>query len=75
MRPEAALITRPGFDPVVSALPPGGGAFVAGLLSGQPLATALAMAEAETPDFDLTETLGLLISGQAIIAIEEKVLL
>lgn len=68
IRPEDALITRPEFDPVVSALPQGGGAFVAALMAGQSFGTAF---ESAGPDFDLTTTLGLLLGGGAITKIHE----
>ncbi len=69
---EDALITRPGFDPEVQALPGGGGAFVLALSDGKALADAVAAAEDEDEnrDFDLTRSLGALISGRAIVAIE-----
>ena len=70
MRGEDALLTRPGFDPAVSLLPAGGGAFIAALRQGETLAAALGQAEAEFQDFDLGAVLGLLLSGGAIIAID-----
>lgn len=70
MRAEDALITRPGFDPEVTLLPPGAGAFVAALVAGRPLADAVEAGEAEYQEFDLTGALGLLIQGQAIVGTE-----
>lgn len=63
MRAEDVLIARPGFDPVVTVLPPGGGALVAALARGLPLGTALAAAP---PGHDLATTLGALLAGGAI---------
>jgi len=67
MRAEDALITRPGFDPEVTLLPPGAAAFVGALLADEPLGSAVEAAEADDHNFDLTGALGLLIQGQAII--------
>lgn len=63
MAPEAALVTRPAFDPRVHALPPGGAAFLAALGAGQPLGAA---AEAAPEDFDLGALLSLLLAENAI---------
>ena len=62
---ETALVTRPGFDPEVDALPAADGALVAALLAGQPLGAALETAEGA----DLAGTLGLLLSRNAITEI------
>ena len=69
MRPEDVLISRPDYDPTVSLLPPGGGAFVAALQSGETLAAAVEQATTDYDDFDLTTTLGLLLGGGCIIDI------
>lgn len=66
--PEDALILRPGFDPTVHCLPPGGGAFVAALCAGATVGDA---ADAAGPDHDLTATLALLLDGGAIVGFEE----
>lgn len=66
MQPEDALVTRPGFDPVVQRLPPGGGAFVAALMAGATVAQAMQDAG---PDHDLAATLALLVGGGAIIEV------
>lgn len=65
IRAEDVLIMRPAFDPELHLLPEGAGPFVLALLQGRTLAEALA----EGPEFDLTATLGLLMSGGAITAI------
>ncbi|MEM7731699.1 MAG: DNA-binding domain-containing protein [Pseudomonadota bacterium] len=68
---QDVAILRPGFDPVPYVLPPGGGAFISGLLRGEPMGTALAQATAEAEGFDLTQTLTLLIGNAAIFDIGE----
>lgn len=65
---EDIVILRPAFDPVPHLLPLGGGAFIAALLAGKPLAAALA---GVGKNFELTAVLGLLIQGQAIVGMEE----
>ncbi len=69
---EDALVTRPGFDPVVTALPPGGGAFVAALMAGDPLGRAADAGEADSPAFELAAALGPLLAGQAIAGLDES---
>lgn len=59
---EDVLILRPGFDPDLHLLPSGGAYFIAALLQGETVATALERA----PDLDLTATLTLLLAGGAI---------
>lgn len=71
MQAEDVLITRSEFDPKVIALPAGGGAFVEALLIGTPLGEALKAATISSGDFDFTTVLGLLLTGGAIIKIEE----
>lgn len=72
MRAEHALLTRPGFDPAVALLPPGGGAFIAALLRRETFADALGAAEEELDNFDLGAVLRLLLEGGAIIAVDDK---
>ena len=62
-QPQDVLILRPDFDPVPQLLPPGGGAFMAQLLSGAPLIDALS---ATPPDFNLAAVLTMLVNGRAI---------
>jgi len=71
MQAEDVLITRPEFDPLVTALPPGAGAFIAALMDDAPLGDAIKSATIESGDFDLTATLGLLLSAAAITKISE----
>jgi len=68
---ENVLITRPEYDPLQTALLPGGGTFVATLMQGAPFAKALDASTAQVPDFDLSATLGTLFAGGAIIALSE----
>lgn len=68
---ENVLITRPEYDPIQTALLPGGGTFVAALMQGAPFAKALDASTEQVPDFDLSATLGTLFAGGAIIALSE----
>ena len=68
---ENVLITRAEFDPVMTTLPPGGGTFVAKLMGGARFGEALDAATAQVPEFDLTQTLGVLLSGAAITRLNE----
>jgi hypothetical protein len=64
---EDALVVRPEFDVLVSALPPGGSVFLHALASGAPLGAAAADAARAAATFDLTTNLiGLIRSGLAI---------
>lgn len=65
---EDALILRPEFDPRPQRLPPGGAAFVTGLLAGQRLGDAVDQAG---PGLDLPSVLGVLIAGKAITGVME----
>ncbi|MEE4120452.1 MAG: DNA-binding domain-containing protein [Paracoccaceae bacterium] len=70
--PETALVTRPGFDPVVTALAPAEGAFVAALAAGVPLGEAAARAAGHDPAFTPTAALSALLSGGAITSLEPE---
>lgn len=65
---EDALVLRPEFDPRPRSLPPGGGAFVAGIIAGETLGAAVDLAG---PALDLPVVLGLMIAGQAITGVTE----
>jgi Putative DNA-binding domain len=65
-RAEDALVLRPDFDPHPHPLPPGGAAFIEGLLAGKTLGESLDIA-GET--VDLSTTLGLLVAGRAITGV------
>lgn len=64
------LITRSEFDPEVTLLPAGGAVFVQTLSEGATFFQAFEAA-GETPEFDLSSVLGLLLSGGAITHIEQ----
>lgn len=68
MRAEEVLIGRPGLDPGVWRLPPGGAAFVTALASGQTLGAAL---EAAGDTFDLGAALQVLLAARAMTTITE----
>ncbi|MGB3147165.1 MAG: DNA-binding domain-containing protein [Paracoccaceae bacterium] len=61
-RAEDVLIARPDYDPKPLLLPPGAAGFVARLMAGESLGQAVG----DGPEFDLTATLGLLISSGAL---------
>jgi hypothetical protein len=67
--PQDVLVTRPDFDPEPHALATGGAAFVTALMDGKSLSAAHDHALSVNPQFDPTETLGLLIAGGAIAAL------
>ncbi len=69
MRPEAAIVIRPGYDPVAHLLPEGGAAFVGALQAGQSIGAAVDLAG---EGFDLSAILGLLIGGGALIELNEE---
>ncbi|MFJ4196195.1 DUF2063 domain-containing protein [Pseudomonas sp. NPDC089534] len=66
---QHALILRHGLDVEVFALEPGASRFIRRLRDGQPLGQALE----ELPAFDLSQTLALLISRNAILHLNPKV--
>lgn len=66
--PESALILRPQLDVEVIRLNVGASDFVARLLQGINLGAAFEAASLAVADFDLTDTLGLLLRTQAISA-------
>ncbi|WP_116131326.1 DNA-binding domain-containing protein [Tropicimonas sp. IMCC34043] len=72
MRAETALITRPGYDPVVTDIGPAGGQFASALAGGAPLGAALEAAHSRDPDFNPTGCLSALIAGNALIALDEE---
>ena len=69
MAAQDVLITRPEFDPVLQVLPAGGATWIKAMQTGCTIAHAAQAAEAETPDFELSATLGLLVAGHAITQI------
>ncbi|MEM6940512.1 MAG: DNA-binding domain-containing protein [Pseudomonadota bacterium] len=69
---QAVLITRPDFDPAPHALPPGGATWLLELQGGATMAAAHDAALAAADDFDLTATLTLALSSQALAEIHHK---
>ncbi|QYK43138.1 MAG: putative DNA-binding domain-containing protein [Paracoccaceae bacterium] len=67
MRPEDVVILRPDFDPVPALLPPGGAAFLAALMAGETLGSAV---ERAGEAHDINATIGLLVTGGAITDLE-----
>lgn len=63
---QDVAILRPAFDPEPHLLPPGGGACIAALMAGASLGEAHDAAVAETPEFDLSQVLSILLAGGAI---------
>jgi hypothetical protein len=66
---QDVLITRPAYDSQMALLGPGAADFIAALQQGETLGAAHEAATTSTPDFDLSELLGQLLAGQAIITI------
>jgi hypothetical protein len=73
MSAQDILILRPEFDPEPHLLPSGAGVFIEHLQQGTTLGTALDHALAVVADFDLSQTLGLLIAGQAIVHLDTEI--
>ena len=71
MAAEAALVTRPAFDPIVTPLDPAAAACCAALLAGTPLGAAHDAGCAASAAFDLSSLLGTLLAGHAITALHE----
>ncbi len=63
---EDVVVLRPDLDPEPVLLPPGGGAFIAALISGASLGAAFEAGTGASPEFDLSQSLALLISANAI---------
>jgi hypothetical protein len=66
---QSVLVTRPGFDPVLTPLSPAAGNAIAALMAGEPLGTAHDHGLASDPGFDLAEALTPLIAQQAVTAL------
>ena len=71
MAAEDIAVLRPDLDPEPHLLPPGGGALIETVLNGASFGDAVEAATAEAADFDLTQTLALLIGAGAIIDLKE----
>ena len=63
---QNALITRPEFDPELTPISDGTAIFIEQLMDNAPLGEANEAAQANDPDFDLSQALGLLLSARAI---------
>lgn len=70
IRAETVMVTRPGYDPVQTLLPAGADHLVAALAQGATLGDAIGIAQTAQADFDLSTTLGALLSAGAITGIE-----
>ena len=70
-QPETALVTRPGFDPIVTALSPAGGIFVEALRQNATFGAAFDAAREREPEFDLTVPLRALGDGGAMTGFSE----
>lgn len=66
--PQDVIVLRPAFDPLPLLLPTGGAAFVAALLAGASVGQAI---DAAGPDHPLSETLSLLFTHGAVVALNE----
>lgn len=69
IQPEAVLITRPEFDPVIHLLSQSDAVFVQALISEHTFGEAVDMAN-QIKDFELSTSLGLLLAAQAIVSID-----
>jgi hypothetical protein len=67
--PEDALITRPNTDVTVRHLPEGGAAFLQGLMSGQSLGEAAALALEVSPSFDIATNIAGMIEAGAFTTV------
>jgi hypothetical protein len=70
--PEAALVTRPGFDPEVAALAPAEAAFVSALADGLALGAAVDAAAVIDAAFTPATVLAHLLQGGAIVSIDQE---
>lgn len=71
MQAQDVLVSRPEFDPVLQVVPESSTVFVQTLLDGGTFAKAMGTAKAKHPEFNLQASLGTLITGGAIAAIEK----
>jgi hypothetical protein len=67
--PEDALITRPDHDVVVRRLRPGSAVFLTGLIAGQSLGEAAALALDAAPTFDIASGIAGMIEAGAFTAV------
>ena len=69
---QDVLITRPEYDPVPRLLPPGGARFLTELARGTPLGPAAEAASDNSPAFDLSDLLSLLLQDNALVGAQLK---
>lgn len=69
-QPEAALIARPALEVEVWKLPPGSNAFVHHLGQGATMGEAAERAAAASTEFDLAESLALMLRANCIIGLQ-----
>jgi hypothetical protein len=67
--PQDALITRSGLEVIVRHLPPGGAAFLSGLVSGETLGAAAAAGVAASAEFDLSANIAGMLEAGAFTAV------
>lgn len=67
--PEIALVTRPALDVVVRRISPGAAAFLSGLVEGDSLGAAAAVAFGTDPEFDLAAAIAGMLEAGAFMAI------
>lgn len=70
MAPENALVTRPGYDPIVTGLGPRQAVFTKALMEGQSLSQALIRIEPVPGPFALSDTLATLIQSGAFTTLD-----
>lgn len=68
---ENVLVTRLVYDPVMDLLDRAQVAFVTALIDGRSFGAAISSASDTTPEFDLTQALGLLLSRGALVSLTE----
>ena len=66
---QDALIVRPALEVSLTALPPGGAAFILALAEGAALGEAAQRASADAPDFDLAANIGGILAAGAFTAL------
>lgn len=69
---QTVMISRPEFDPQVDLLSPPAVDFIVALMRGKTFGEAMQKASATDAAFDLTPTLGLLLSRNALTALSER---
>ena len=69
---QDVVIMRPEFDPEPHLLPPGGAVWLRALADGHSIAQSYEVAQRHYPEFDLGDTLAVLLQGRAVISLTEK---